>query len=437
MTKLTAFFGRDGAGGQALVMVAIVFMALMFVVGLAIDAGQLFAAKRTMQEAADAASFAGAVVIYQNGTTAQAVSAAIADATKNGYTDGVNSTTVTVNAPPTSGAYAGESPVRHVEVIIIRQVKTALVPAEAAFNPVRARGVSGSEPFNNQYAIMILSPTCAGGSTPAFTASSNVDLHVTGSGIFVNASCSTAVSGFTGTDFTLAAPYALDIVGNSADTFPAGVNQVNHGVQAQPDPFAGYPVPDGKSYNGTSNLQTNPAYIGGNGTAVEGIYDSLGQGIANKKLCHGIYILKGIGTGGDISRDTTNTDTNTGTACDGRVLIYNTMSNWPASTGTCASIGQNGNHPIVILPMTTGLYANMQLYQDKACTATFLVGVGSVVSTGGTIYLPSGAMSLNGNATSITAGQIVVKTMDLQNANLDVTFTLGTTASPVLPRLAE
>jgi hypothetical protein len=46
-------------------------------------------------------------------------------------------------------------------------------------------------------------------------------------------------------------------------------------------------------------------------------------------------------------------------------------------------------------------------------------------------------MSLNGNATSITAGQIVVKSMDLQNANLDVTFSAGTTASPVLPRLAE
>src|SRR5690348_9486558 len=98
-----------------IVMVAIVFMALMFVVGLAVDAGQLFASKRAQQEAADAASFAGAVVIYQNGTTAQAIAAAVADATKNGYTDGVNSTTVTVNAPPTSGAYAGESPVRHVE----------------------------------------------------------------------------------------------------------------------------------------------------------------------------------------------------------------------------------------------------------------------------------------------------------------------------------
>ncbi|HEY8727037.1 MAG TPA: pilus assembly protein TadG-related protein [Candidatus Limnocylindria bacterium] len=437
MTRLRSFVTREGDGGQVLILVAIVFMALLFVVGLAVDAGQLFSAKRSEQEAADAAAFAGAVVIYQNGTTAEAISAATADATKNGFTHGVNSTTVTVNAPPTSGAYANESPVRHVEVIIIRQVQTTLVPAEAAFNPVRARGVAGAEPFNNQYAIMVLSPTCAGGVTPTFSASSNVDLHVTGSGVFVNASCATAVSGFSGTDFTLAAPYSLDIVGNSSDTFPAGVNQVNRGVAALADPFAGYPVPDGKSYNGTSTLPTNPAYIGANGTAVEGVYDPFGPGINNKKLCHGIYILKGIGSGGDISKDTTNTDANTNTACDGRVLIYNTMTNWPASTGTCANVGQSGNHPIVVLPMTTGLYKNMQLYQDKACNASLIVGVGSVVSTGGTIYLPSGAMSLNGNATSITAGQIVVKTMDLQNANLDVTFTLATTASPILPRLAE
>jgi Flp pilus assembly protein TadG len=445
MTRLRAFFGTDGAGGQAIVMVAIVFMALMFVVGLAIDSGQLFAAKRTMQEAADAAAFAGAVVIYQHGTITEAVQAAIADATKNGFTHGVNGTTVTVNgctsyvgcvSAPTSGAYAGESPVLHVEVVIIRQVKTTLVPAEAAFNPVRARGVAGAEPFNNQFAIMILSPTCASGVTPTFSASSNVDLHVTGSGVFVNASCSTAVSGFTGTDFTLAAPYALEIVGNSSDTFPAGVNQVNRGVPAQPDPFAGYPVPDGKSYNGVDLLQTDPAYIGaGNSTAVEGIYVS--ESISGKALCHGIYVLKGGGATGDISRDTTNTDARTGTPCDGRVLIYNTMSNWPAATGTCSDFGQNGNHPINVLPMTTGLYKNMTFYQDKACAATFLVGVGSVVTTGGTIYMPSGALSLNGNATSITAGQIVVKTMALQNANLDVTFTTATTASPILPRLAE
>lgn len=433
MTKLRQFFGSHD-GGQMIVMVAIVFMALMFVVGLAVDAGQLFASKRTQQEAADAASFAGGVVIYQNGTTAQAISAAVADATKNGFTNGVNNTTVTVNAPPASGPYSGESPVRHVEVIIVRQVRTALVPAEAAFNPVRARGVSGAEPFNNSYGIMVLSPTCAGGTSSTFTASSNVDLHITGGSVWVNASCSTAVSGFTGTDFTLPSPYSLNIVGSSTDTFPATVAQVNRGLNAQPDPFAGYPIPDGKSWNGLANLPTDPARISGTTTAPEGIYTTSLGGVS---LCHGIYILKGAGMSGDISMDTTHTDANTGTPCDGRVLIYNTMTGWPNATGSCASVGQNGNHPVTILPMTTGTYANMQLYQDKTCTATLLVGVGSTVSTGGTIYLPSAAMSFNGNVTSITAGQIVAKTIDLQNANLTVNFTSGTTASPVLPRLSE
>ena len=430
---LRAFFGADGEDGQAIILIAIVFMAILFVVGLAVDTGQLFAAKRTMQEAADAGSFAGAVVIYQNGTAAQAIAAAIADVTRNGFTDGVSKTTVTVNLPPASGPYAGESPARHLEVIIVHQVQTTLVPAEASFNPVRARGVSGAEPFNNQYAIMALSPVCLGGAA-TFTASSNVNLHITGSGVFVNASCSTAVSGFTGTDFTLPSPYALDIVGGSNDTFPSTVNQVNRGVAAQPDPFAGYPIPDGKSYNGVNNLPTNPANIPGSTTAVEGIYTiSLG----NVALCHGIYILKGGGMSGDITIDTTRTDPNTNTPCDGRVLIYNTLTTWPSASGTCASIGQNGNHPINILPMTTGQYSFMQIYQDRNCTASLLVGVGSVISTGGTIYLPSAAMSLNGNATSITAGQIVAKSMDLQNANLDVNFTRGTTAAPVLPRLAE
>ena len=167
MSGLRRFFGPHGEGGQAIVMVAIVFMALLFVVGLSIDAGQLFAAKRTQQEAADAAAFAGAVVLYQGGTVLQATQAAIDDAIRNGFTDGQNSTTVTVNGynyatsfAPTSGLYAGESPVKHVEVIIIRQVKTTLVPAEAAFNPVRARGVAGAEAANNGYPIMALGTSC-------------------------------------------------------------------------------------------------------------------------------------------------------------------------------------------------------------------------------------------------------------------------------------
>src|SRR5207253_1565106 len=86
MNAFRRFFGRDdGESGQAVVLFAIMMLALLFAVGLAIDAGQLYSAKRAQQEAADAAAFAGAVVLYQQGTVDQAVAAARTDALTNGY----------------------------------------------------------------------------------------------------------------------------------------------------------------------------------------------------------------------------------------------------------------------------------------------------------------------------------------------------------------
>jgi Flp pilus assembly protein TadG len=446
------FFGPDSEGGQAIVMVAIVFMALLFVVGLAIDSGTLFAAKRTQQEAADAAAFAGAVVLYQGGTVLQATTAAIADAATNGYVNGANSTTVTVNGAtfassnaPVSGTYAGESPVKHVEVVIVRQVKTTLVPAEAAFNPVRARGVAGAEAANNGYPIMALSTSCAG---PALTVSPNEDIHVYGGGIISNSCNTSAVSGFASSqDLQICAlppasctpnSYTFTTVGGvTGNTFPAGVT-VSTGQTAVPDPYAGYPKPDGKSYNGINTLPTDPAKIGGTNTAPEGIYTSQLGGVS---LCHGIYILKGGGLGGDVDRDTTVThlDPNTNTPCDGLVLIYNTTSNFPSSTGTCSPMGANGNHPITLRPMSTGSYANMGLYEDPNCQATggLSIGGNNTLDVGGTIYLPKGAIALNGNPATITGGQLIANTIDVQNGNLDITYSTGTTATPILPRLAE
>lgn len=443
MIKLRGFFGSGGQGGQAIVMVAITFMAMMFVVGLAVDAGQLFAAKRTMQEAADAAAFAGAVVLYQGGTPAQATAAAVTDATRNGFTDGVANTTVTAVSPPNQGLYSGD--VNHVQVTIIRQVQTTLVPAEAAFNPVRALGVAGAEALNNGYAIMALDTACTSG---AFNTASNENVHMYGGGLLVNSCSGTAVSGLTSSqDFKICAlppaactpnTYKVDIVGTATgSTFPAGVT-VNTGIAPKADPFAGYPRPNGTSYNGTGILPTNPAAIGGNPpTYPEGVY-STGT-FDNRNLCHGIYILKGIGFGGDIGQDTSRTDPNTNTACDGKVLIFNTTTTWSASTpGACGTMGSSGNHPIALSPMTTGTYANFGIYQDSACTSGDLVinGNGSL-SFGGTIYIPTGNVVLNGNPSSILSGQIIAKTVTIENGNLDITYSAGNTAQPKLPRLAQ
>src|SRR5262245_34882207 len=80
-------FVREEDDGQAVVLFAILMLALLFIVGLAIDAGQLYSNKRTEQEAADSAAFAGAVILYQGGSGAQARTAAFEDALKNGYQD--------------------------------------------------------------------------------------------------------------------------------------------------------------------------------------------------------------------------------------------------------------------------------------------------------------------------------------------------------------
>src|SRR5207237_8273027 len=86
MNALRRFFTAEEDAGQALIVFAILMLALLFLIGLAIDAGQLYSNKRMEQEAADSAAFAGAVILYQGGTGAQAIDAATADATTNGYT---------------------------------------------------------------------------------------------------------------------------------------------------------------------------------------------------------------------------------------------------------------------------------------------------------------------------------------------------------------
>ena len=446
MSAVRAFLGKDGEAGQAVVLVAIVFMALLFVVGLAIDAGQLFAAKRAQQEAADAAAFAGAVVLYQpGGTVLQGTTAAIADATTNGFTDGVNGATVTVNGShvacstcaPTSGLYASESPVLHIEVIIVRQVPTTLVPAQAATTQVRARGVAGVESLNNGYPMMALGTGCT---SAGITVSPNESIHVYGGGIISNSCSTSSVSGFTATQDLLicASPpapctpnsYALSVVGGTTgNTFPAGIT-VTTGVTPAADPFAGYPRPDGHSYNGVNLLPTNPAQISGTTTWPEGKY----TGGLSGPLCHGIYILQGGGfTGVTQDTNTLHVDANTNTPCDGKVMIYNTLSGFPGSTGTCS--GMSGDS--VLRPMTTGQYAYMSIYQDPLCTATLSESGAHTLDASGTLYLPSGTILLNGNTATINGGQLIASQINVQNGAVNVTYSSGTTATPKLPRLAE
>jgi Flp pilus assembly protein TadG len=90
---------RHREGGQILVIFALAALAIIGMVGLVLDGGSTFAQRRNEQNAADLAALAGANA-YLNSSgnssarTTAAQNAAIAAATRNGYTNTVNGATV-------------------------------------------------------------------------------------------------------------------------------------------------------------------------------------------------------------------------------------------------------------------------------------------------------------------------------------------------------
>ncbi|MEK7424104.1 MAG: pilus assembly protein TadG-related protein, partial [Actinomycetota bacterium] len=387
MRRFGAFWhGPESEDGQAIVLIAITMLGMLMMVGLAIDAGQLYSARRAMQEAADAAAYAASVTLYQGGTQAQSFTAAADDATRNGFTHDGTTVWVTIQQP-TTAPYNTD---RFVEVTIKQNVRTSLVPAQSAITEVTVHAISGAESLNNAYALMALDRNAT---NDAFLSGPTATITLSGGGILVNSTGATAANSTTPAgSWTIScpstAPCAIDVAGGSGGSWPVaspGSPNYFEGLRTgQPqvsDPFAGYPKPS------TSGLLTDRAGFGpSNQTLGTGIYTTT---LTNANLCHGVYILKGGGMGGSIGVDTTSTDPVTLEACDGRVFIFNTLSSYPASGGTCTGMTVTGNQDVTLYAMTSGTYKGLLFYQDAACTAAMSFGGASFqLTTTGTIYLP-------------------------------------------------
>ncbi len=422
---LRAFF-RDAEEGHALVVIAITMLAMLFGVGLAIDSGQLFNGRRTAQEAADAAAFAGATVLYQGGTVQQATDAAIADAALNGYATNVptSGTTVTVS-PPASGPFIGNP--SYVEVVISAPVRTSLVPQQAGVTTVRARGVAGNVARANTYAVMALDQSCT--QQGAINVGTSGILQVTGGGIELN-SCSATAGTNTGSGtVTLAAGYTTDVVGNVSGTWPG----VRAGRPVAPDPFAGLPRP---STNGL------PSYSPACSPTVNqpGIYTTSFSSNCTYVLAPGVYVLKGAGV-----NLAGNSSLCTGAPCTpataaGGVMLFLTNASYPAAGGACGTFTLQGNagSGSNLSGPTTGTYLGMLLWQDAACTGTLTFGGnGEIDATNGTIYAPTATVQANGNNADVQVSQIVAKRIDVANGKFEVNFTTSLTYRSPLPALVE
>ncbi len=114
---------RDESG-QTLIMVALSMTILLGMVAFATDVGVLLRQRRALQTAADSAAIAGATAINVSGN---ATTAGVADAALNGFTNGSNGVTVTINTPVTDDANAAFNNAGFVEAIVSQTTATPLI----------------------------------------------------------------------------------------------------------------------------------------------------------------------------------------------------------------------------------------------------------------------------------------------------------------------
>src|SRR5579862_745810 len=221
--------------GQTLVLVAVSVMMLMMMAALGVDVGWLHYQKEQMQKAADASALAGAEAMTYGSNWSQA---AQNDATANGYQNGQNGITVTVNSPPKiDPIFKGKA--GYVEAIVT-QARPTFFMKVAGWSSVNvsARAVA-STTASGSGCIIALDPTDSN------TLLLNGNVSVSSScGVFVNSSSS----------------QALNINGNSgylnAGTAGAGIGVVGPGT-----PGSGWSPSGGPYCDGSSGFCPQPVNI--------------------------------------------------------------------------------------------------------------------------------------------------------------------------------
>ena len=399
--------------GAVTVWVVVCLAVIIGIVALGMDGGRMMEERRHAQAAADAAALAAASDLYFNwwqnhgadpNGTAQA--AALASAAANGYANDGTTSTVTVNIPPTSGAFAGQA--EYVEVIVQSRLQASFSAVfTAGALPVRARAVARGRPSN----IGLLLLSSAGAS---LTASGTAQLAVLTASIQVNASAGQPYL-LSGTASVKA--QSNDVAGSQA---PGGnvIGPVNTSVPPTPDPLASLAAPNPADYPVRSTL---PLVINSDEgppvVLLPGVYQGgiqiVGDGAV--VMSPGVYILDGGGLVVAQSSQAGSGLTGSG------VLIYNT-----STTGLAGPIMITGGGTVNLSAPTDGPYQGIAIFQDRTATAAVQLSGNGSLQLAGALYAPAAALQISGNASAsgVSAGAFIVNSVQL-SGNAAVTVNQG------------
>src|SRR2546427_2225747 len=195
--------------GQILVSAALLLTVLVSFMGLAVDVGYMVDYRRRMTAAADGAAVAAAWELKRNGVNSRYILAAQQAAADNGFQQGTNGVTITVNRPPLSGDYVGKK--YYVEVLIKQPRPTFFLRVlNIKSATVGARAVAGSDGGLGWF--YVLDPKAGRGLTLSGSATLNAPLC----GIFVNSPSSSAVN--TSGSACIQQAQSINITGNISGT---------------------------------------------------------------------------------------------------------------------------------------------------------------------------------------------------------------------------
>ncbi len=400
--------------GYVLVTSSLSILVLLGFVGLAVDVGYLQFQKRRIQSAADAAAAGAAFQLAAHATADTARTEAKYDSKKNGFEDGTNGVTITVNIPPTGGNYTASS--YAAEAIVRQNTPTFFMQLFSISNAtVAARAVG--QVGNSTGCIYALDPTAQ----DAFLESGG-GTHVSiPCGVNVNSSNSKALETSGGSCLGAS---SVNVVGDQrgAQWLACAGGAAPNTLQPHfADPLAFVPdptVPAGCDH-------TNYTAPGGTSTIAAGTYCNgitVSGGGTTLHLGGGMYYLKGGGmtvSGG------------ANLISDGGVTFYNTQ----APGFSYSKLSVTGGSTTTLNAPTTGDYAGILFFQDRSIVdnnANVISGTSTTNFTGA-LYFKTTPLEFSGGSSGAGDWTIIVadKVKFTGGSNLGNDFSSYPNGSPI------
>ena len=374
---------RERRRGTVAVMGAVCMVAVVGILALSLDGGNLLSERQRAQATADAAALAAACDLYDNywsysgddvGGSAKA--SALATAKANGYANDGKLSKVTVNIPPAAGDYIGRR--GYVEVITEYNQDRAF---SAIFGtgalPVRGRAVALGAPVAADVGILVLDPT----SRSSFNAQGSGLTKVEGTPVVVNSNHSEAA--IAGGGGTVSADQFVIKGGYSTSGGGIFEGPIYTGRPPMQDPLSDLPVPNPANMTPQSNRKVQ--YTSGEVNLQPGVYKGgiSVSGTGSLKLAPGIYYMDGGGF----------SFSGQGSLIGEGVMIYNAPGN-----GNADGIDVSGQGSMIISGPTSGIYKGVTFFQDRTSTVTGNVqGTGGATNITGTFYFAGALLNISGN----------------------------------------